>query len=157
MITFEKDPAEALDYAVEFARHCIRVREPATAYALNARVRPMRETGLQYKASAGTTGTDEPRWPITAALTVVDGSVTWTAEAIDSNAIARTLVSALWTVDSGLTVGSQIDTPTRSAAIISGGVLGQRYSVRVDATFTDGTVRTELFTIKIARPRTIDA
>jgi hypothetical protein len=154
---FEKDPAEALDYAVEFESHCTKLREPNTTYALDARVRPARATGLQYKATAGVTGTDEPRWPTAATLTVVDGSVTWTAEAMSSGSLARTLASCIWTLDSGITASGQIDTATRSLAIISGGVLGQRYSVRVDATFTDGTVRTELFTIKIARPRTIDA
>jgi hypothetical protein len=50
-----------------------------------------------------------------------------------------------------------VNATTRSGAIISGGTLGQTYQVRVDGTFSDGTVKSAVFFLKIARPRTVDA
>lgn len=155
--TLEKDPAEALDYSVEFDRHCARFREPNTDYALNTRVRPKRATGLQYTGTAGRTGTDEPRWPLTVGGTVVDGSVTWTAEAISTSSLVRTLSSASWTPDAGITVATPIVSGTKATALISGGTLGQAYLVRVDGTCSDGTIRSAAFWLKITRPRTVAA
>ena len=49
-------------------------------HALDAVIAPVSPNGFVYKATvAGTTGTAEPAWPLTAGLTVVDGTVTWTA------------------------------------------------------------------------------
>lgn len=155
---FEQDPAESLDYAVEFDQHCARLREPNTDYALNTRVRPHRPTGFQYVASAaGRSGTDEPRWPTTAGGTVVDGSVTWTAEAISTASLARTLSSATWTPDAGLTVSGAAVVSTRATCLISGPKLGQRYLVRCDGLCSDGTTRSASFWITGARPRTVAA
>ena len=156
--TFEKDPAEALDYSVEFIAHAARYREPNTDYNTSTKVQPKRATGLEYNASTGgRTGTDEPRWPTTVAQTVTDGSVIWTAAAISTASLTRTLSSATWTADTGLTVSGQALQGTKSTATISGGTLGQTYLVRVDGTFSDATVRTATFWVTIARPRTVSA
>jgi hypothetical protein len=155
---FEQDPAESLDYAIEFALHCARLREPNTDYALNTRVQPHRPTGFQYVASgAGRSGTDQPRWPTTLGATVTDGSVTWTAEAISTASLARTLSNATWTADSGLTVTGAAVVGTRATCLISGPQLGQRYLVRCDAVCSDGTTRSGAFWITGARPRTVAA
>jgi len=155
--TLEKDPAEALDYSIEFERHCARFREPNTDYALNTRVRPKRATGLQYVATAGRSGTEEPRWPTSVGGTVVDGSITWTAEAISTSSLIRTPSSASWAADSGITVATPVISGTKASALISGGTLGQQYLVRCDGTFSDGTIRSAAFWLKITRPRTVDA
>lgn len=43
-------------------------------------IAPVAPNGFVYRATvAGTTGTAEPAWPLTAGLTVVDGTVTWIA------------------------------------------------------------------------------
>jgi hypothetical protein len=156
--TLEKDPAESLDYAVEFDRHCVRLREPNTDYSINTRVRPARATGLQYTATvAGRSGTDEPRWPTTVGGTVQDGSITWTAEAVSVASLLRSLNTATWTADTGVTVATPTTTTTRASALISGGQLGQKYLVRCDGTFSDGTIRSAAFWLSIVRPRTVVA
>ncbi len=152
---FEQDPADVLDYAVGFADMCVRYREPDTAYAANVCVRPARSTGLQYKATtAGRSGNQEPRWPEVAGQTVQDGSVVWTAEAITTSSLLRTLSSATWTPDAGLTASAPAIDAEACAAVanISGGALGQSYLVRVAATFSDGKTRNRCFGLRIARP-----
>lgn len=50
-----------------------------TAYAENDQVMPVTENGLVYYAStAGTTGANEPTWPLEIGGTVTDGTVVWT-------------------------------------------------------------------------------
>lgn len=157
--TFEQDPAETLDYSIEFAGHCARLREPDSDYSTGTRVRPARATGFQYNASTGgRTGTTEPRWPTTVGGTVVDGSVTWTAEAVSTTSLRRTLISASWAGDTGLSVGTPSTSGTKSTALISGGTLGQRYLVRVTGTCSDTTAPVASFWIEFKRPaRVVDA
>lgn len=152
---FEQDPADVLDYAVSFAAECVRYRDPDTSYAINACVRPVKATGLQYRAAAaGRSGTQEPRWPEVAGQTVQDGSVVWTAEAISTASLIRTLSGATWTADAGLTAsGSSVDADACAAiANISGGTLGQSYLVRVAGTFSDGRTKNRCFGVRIVRP-----
>ena len=74
-------------------------------------IAPLSPNGFVYKATvAGTTGTAEPAWPLVAAGTVVDGSVTWeavTATAITWQAVAlykSGAVEPVWPTTPGLTV-----------------------------------------------------
>lgn len=158
MIEFEKDPGETLDYAAEFAGHCGRYREPSTDYQINTLVLPKRATGLQYKATtAGRSATAEPRWPTAAAGAVTDGSVVWTAEAISTGSLIRTLSSASWTADTGITVGSPTTAGTKSTVLISGGTEGQDYDIVCTGTCSDGTYPVVTFTIKVRRPARVVA
>ena len=152
---FEQDPADVADYSVDFTAECVRYRAPDSTYAQNVCVRPARGTGLQYRATtAGRSGSDEPRWPLTAGQTVQDGSVVWTAEAAGAASLFRQLQGVVWTADAGITVGS----PTMDAdacvatANVSGGVHGQSYLVRAAATFTDNRVKNRCFTVVVTRP-----
>jgi hypothetical protein len=153
MLEFEKDPGETLDYAADFTSHCARFREPNTDYSTNAVVVPKRATGLQYKATTGgRSGTDEPRWPLTATQTVKDGSITWTAEAVNADSLMRTLSSVSWAADTGITLGATSTSGTRSTVLISGGTEGQDYDVVCTGTCSDNTFPVVTFTIKIRRP-----
>lgn len=156
---YEQDPGEALDYSVEFAAHCARLREPDTSYPLNTRVRPVRANGYQYNASTGgRSGTNEPRWPVTVGGTVQDGSVVWTCEAINAASQSRAVSSTAWVGDAGLTIGTPTLSGTKATALISAGTLGQRYLVRVTATCDDSTTPVAAFFIEFKRPaRTVNA
>jgi hypothetical protein len=137
---FEQHPGETLDYTADFGAHCARYREPNTDYLQNVIVQPRRATGLQYKATtAGRTGTSEPRWPTVAAGTVTDGSVVWTAEAISTGSLVRTLTSAAWTSTTGITIGAPSTVGTKSTVLISAVTLGQDYDVVCTGTCSDGT------------------
>lgn len=150
---FEQDPSETLDYAADFAQHCGRFREPDTDYALNTIVLPKRATGLQYKATTGgRSSTGEPRWPSAAAGTVTDGSVVWTAESITTGSLLRTLTTANWTGDTGITVGSPTTSGTKSTVLISGGTDGQDYEIVCTGTCSDGTYPVVTFNVKVRRP-----
>lgn len=154
MQTFEQDPADVLPYEVDFTAECARVRKPDTDYATSTRVRPAKSNGMQYNASTGgRTGSQEPRWPTTIGATVADGSVTWTAETAGSQSLERTLSSASWNADTGLTVAGQATSGNSASAKLSGGTLGQSYLVRVAGTFSDGTTRNACFGMTISRPR----
>lgn len=53
--------------------------EASTAYAAGDLVFPVIRNGHYYEVTtAGTSGADEPAWPMTNGGTVVDGTVTWT-------------------------------------------------------------------------------
>lgn len=155
---FTKHPGETLDYAADFTGHCVRFREPDTAYAQNVIVQPKRGTGLQYKATtAGVTGTDEPRWPTTAAQTVTDGSVVWTAEAVTTGSQIRTLSSAAWTASSGITVGSPSTLGTRSVVLVSGGTDGQDYDLVCTGMCSDGTYPVVSLRVKVRTLAMVEA
>lgn len=155
---FEQDPADKLDYTVQFPRHCVRYREPDRDYALNTQARPQRATGYQYRAStAGHSGADEPRWPTTIGATVKDGSVIWTTEALAVTSLRRTLSNAVWSPDTGLTASGDTTDGADATAFLNGGTLGQAYLVRCDGTFSDGSKQNAAFWVKITRPRTVSA
>lgn len=157
---FEQDPADVLDYAVDFSAECVRYRLPDTTYALNTCVRPAKATGMQYRATtAGRSGTEEPRWPVTVGQTVQDGSVVWTAEAATTASLVRQVQSATWVPDTGLTASNPTTDADACAASanISGGVLGQSYLVRVAMTFTDSRTKNRCFMVSIVRPTKVAA
>lgn len=152
----QKDPSAELDYTADFRRHCTRYRDPDTDYALNTRVQPRSPTGLQYNASTGgRTGAREPRWPTTVGGTVTDGSVVWTAEAISSGSLKRTLSTATWSATTGVTVGTPTNTSIDSTVLIAGGVDGQTYEVVCVGTFSDGTDQVVVFDLAVERLRSV--
>jgi hypothetical protein len=69
----------------------LRSWEKATAYVLGERVVPNPTNGHRYKCTtAGISGAAQPVWPVNAAGTVGDGTITWTedgAELIDQASI----------------------------------------------------------------------
>jgi hypothetical protein len=103
------------------------------AYASNDRVRLPRDrsTGLQYRCTtAGVTGAIEPRWPKVVALTVTDGSVVWTAEAVDAVSLRTTITSDTFEADSGVTLGAESSADLVYTVLVSGGTAGESYLIR---------------------------
>lgn len=132
----ELKPKRSFDEVpVEFDWHDFLIRQPerGRAFAVNDRVRlpRSRSTGLQYRCTtAGVTGNKEPRWPTAAAGTVTDGTVVWTAEAIDANSLRTTILSEDFALDTGLTNGGESVVDLKYTVLVRGGTSGQSYNVK---------------------------
>jgi hypothetical protein len=73
---------------------------PSQAYVYGQVVRPQALNGWVYRCiTAGTSGTGQPSWPVTAGATVSDGAVTWAATA--QGAVALQASSVTWAGYSG--------------------------------------------------------
>ena len=123
----------------------VRSWAPGAIYGLGESVRPSIPTGLQYAASAGQSGAFEPRWPTTVGGTVADGSVTWTAEAIDNDSLLTTVSASAWSQDDsdvGLANDVLVNTGGSQVATVhvSGGVAGRQYEVTNTITLADGAI-----------------
>lgn len=98
-------------------------------------------TGIQFRAStAGVTGPFEPKWPKTIGATVADGSVVWTAEAVSTDSLQRTVASQAWSVPTGVTSSGESVTADgfEYSVLISGGADGQEYACIHRVVFSDG-------------------
>lgn len=119
-------PGSSDTYAIEWLGHLTNRWFAATEFAQNDTVRPRKATGYQYTVSSasGCSGAVEPAWPAQVGATVVDGSLTWTCEAADTQSLYATVTLSTWSADvGGVTVlGSSL-----------GGVLNTRANVLVQA------------------------
>lgn len=119
-------------------------RQPGTAVASGAIVRPARRraTGLQYRCTtAGVTSgqpTDRLRWPTTAAATLTDGSVVWTAEAMTSASLRTSVSADDWPTVTGLTFGTTSNADLIYTLLVSGGTSGQTYDIEHEITCANG-------------------
>ena len=119
---------------------------PTTAVGSNQLIVPRRGNGAYYQANSGggTTGATPPNWPLVAAGTVVDGTVTWTYQGVSVqsrlegaiNAISqaieqycdRQFIYGQWTENIGATGRTFVKVkhlPLRSISLVSfmGGAL----------------------------------
>lgn len=121
--------------------------QPNSYVAANGLTRPtdLNQTGFVFKnaATAGQTGELEPAWPKTSGGTVVDGSLTWTAQTPPA-AGSDTVASATWSQvnppDGTLTITNQTTTPLTAAAFIGGGTSGSVYTVKAAITMASGEI-----------------
>lgn len=123
------------------------------AYGSNVVVRPTLATGFEYKCTVpGYTASSEPSWPTTVGGTVIDGQVTWTAQAVTAASLTATVSSAPWSAPSGIAISSQsvtryvakvlVDTTTSSA--------GQNYDVLNTLNLSDGTQKIGTWRIRVS-------
>jgi hypothetical protein len=141
----DKHPDAELDYAVNFESECARKWSKWTDFAQGVRIRVYNATnapGFEFEATTG--GRSGGRPPAfhtadAAGETVSEGSIVWTARALSSDSLIRTIVGTpAWVADSGVTVANQAIGGMVAVADISGGTDGQDYSVTVTATMSDG-------------------
>jgi hypothetical protein len=139
--------AEAkLDYTWLWTREFSRLWQRDEPYDLGVTVRPNTNpvTGYQYISSGGQSGEIEPNWPRVAGAEIVDGSITWTTEAIATNSLEEMIASDLWTVSDspGLTLEPQAPTvlagKQATRAIMSGGLSGVTYVVENEVFSSEG-------------------
>jgi hypothetical protein len=139
----DKDPDAELDYAVDFEPECARTWSRWTDYTTGDRIRvynDKRSSGFEMEATTGgRSGGSIPRFPTALAGTVVDGGVTWTARAVSTASLVRTITGTpVWTADSGLVVENQTIAGMVAIADLSSGVDGTDYAVKVVAETSDG-------------------
>jgi hypothetical protein len=134
-----------LDYGFDWTRTLSRLWTRDHPYGVGVTVRPFGPaTGYQYASSGGQSGEIEPNWPRVAGASVVDGSITWTAEAIATTSYEDMIVSDVWTGgdSSGLTVEPVAPTIAaglqQTAVVLSGGVVGTVYTVENEVLTTQG-------------------
>lgn len=150
MTTLEaKDPDRPKTYSIDWRTYLVDEVQRATEYGLGDVVRPHRTTGLYYECTtAGLTSRQWPVWPRTAAETVTDGSVVWTAVHPDGASLT-TVSSAVWTVPSGLTLDSQSESDTHTHVTLSGGTDGEDYDVVCTMTPSSGNAVDQTVTIPV--------
>jgi hypothetical protein len=124
-------------------------------YANGEAIRPTSPTGFQYSCGGGQSASDEPVWPTTLGGTVTDGSITWTAEAIDNTSLRATIVSSDWAASDGITVSNEqtysSDGIQIVTALISDGDAGSDYEVTNTVTLSDSTVEESALRVRISR------
>lgn len=79
-----------------------------------------------------------PAFPSTLSATVRDGSVVWTAEAISSASLVRTISGTPTWAGDDVTIANETVEGMVAIADISGGEDGEDYSVTITATMSDG-------------------
>lgn len=146
--TGRQRPGDALSWFFDFSNECFRFREPGRNYTADAVVRPPVATGYEYRATTGgqTAGSLDrptvPRWPTTIGGTVTDGSVVWTAQALTSGGLARTVVAKSVESDGDLTVVSStlVNQNDRQgiSVLLTSAADGATLDCLVAATFSDG-------------------
>lgn len=125
-----------LDYGFDWTRELSRRWQRDQPYEAGVVVRPeVVVTGFEYLSSGGQSGEEEPNWPRVLGATVVDGSITWTTQAISYDSLADQIQSDTWfdSVPAGLDVvpGSPTTFPglQMTRVILSGGEVGQVYVI----------------------------
>jgi len=125
----------------------------ATLASVGTTIRPSVPNGYQYACSqAGQTGATEPFWPPVAGAQLLDGSVQWTAEAVDTTSLEGTLTTANWAAPTGIVLSfSAIQDQTALITVdATNAVSGTDYNVVCTATFSPsppqviGTIRVKV-------------
>ena len=119
------------------------------AFASGEFVRAQRDTGFYYEiTTAGITANQYPVWPRVAGETVQDGSAVWTARH-PSTAVLPIVLSATWTLPSGIVLASQTLKPQLIQPTFSGGVAGEDYTLVVRVTPNAGNAFDLTFTLPV--------
>jgi hypothetical protein len=123
-------------------------------YNAGDKVRSPSVAGLAYQASgSGESGSMEPNWPRAVGVTVLDGSITWTAIAVTGSPAVDTINISAWSQvsppDGTLTVPSTASTIEEATAWFAGGTSGNTYRIRNVITLTSGLIYQLEFDLEI--------
>lgn len=145
---------EALFHPIDWTGWLSNSWRPGADLAAGFRIRPVRPTGFQYVSSGGTTGYLEPTWPTKIDSTlgvVVDGSVTWTAEAVDTRSLSGTVGASVWAADAGVTITLPSFVGQVATALIdtTAAVLDHDYYVTNTVTLSNGETKTGTILLKV--------
>lgn len=134
--SFDKVPIQ-----IDWHDYVARLWRPGAAFATGTRIRPSRSraTGLQYNASVGgVTGSRPPVFPKVSGATVVDGSVTWTAEAVSSASLRTTIADDEWPTVDGVSLSDEQSGDFVYEIMVDGGTSGQEYEIAHQVTLANG-------------------
>jgi len=128
---------------------------PGQVYPADTVVLPnLKFSGLQFKGTGGQSGVREPVWPTVDGATVVDGSITWTAESLSDDSLTSYIDYSDWDADTGITVQEYELVNTggvqRTSALVSGGVPGKKYEVRNTITLANGAVEQSALMVEVS-------
>lgn len=145
-----KDPNVPATYEIDWIQQLVGEAERSADFEVGEVIRAQRDTGWFYECTtAGRTSAHYPtEWPRASAETVRDGSVVWTCRH-PSEPTVPTVDSAAWTVPSGLTLDSQLETRYVTSLTVSGGTDGENYDVLCRMTPTIGNVIEQTITIQV--------
>ena len=151
---WEQRKGEAVLYTHDRTDNLAQRWEAGKVVASGYKVRPKRATGWQYTSTAGQTGAQEPRWPANSGGTVVDGSVTWTAEAItDASLLAYVSGpgNSAWTGDGGATLTPALPASARATCLVDTAAcaVGQVLRIVNRMTLTNGEKRDAVFNVRV--------
>lgn len=150
-----KGAADRIPVQVDWHDWLINTREPGVAVAVDFVMRPTRSmaTGFQYRCTVAGVTSCLPffrlRWPHTVGGLIVDGSVSWTAEAIDDESLRTTVTDEIWTETPGVVLSAESAADSIYSVQVEGGVSGQEYVVRHSADFANGEKRSQAVQINI--------
>lgn len=135
---------------VDFSLIAARRWRRAAIFASGDHIRGSK-SGFEFVAGGnGQTGDKEPRWPKTLGDTVQDGSIEWTAAAVSTDSLLKTLASATWEADASITIsGEAIDSVEQTALAYLEPATAGTYEVIVWASFSDSPVHKEGFVILV--------
>jgi hypothetical protein len=137
----ESDVDAPAIYDIDWERDLIVDAQRETAFEANQVVRAQIDTGWYYRCvSAGRTSRNYPLlWGREEGQQTVDGSLLWEAVHPD-DATVPTVTSAVWTIEDGLTLDSQLEVVRKTQITVSGGEAGVSYECSCRMTASDGRV-----------------
>jgi len=157
-----KRAGETKPWGFNWTMRFARKWAPNSPFASLVRARPSsleQQTGFQYRSAGGvSSGAVEPRWPdskkmAAGAITVRDGSILWTGEAIDDASLAERIDEVDWAIPTG--IGFLETTPVdtgelqQTAGQFSGGTAGEHYDAIVTVVTTEGNTYQGIIHIEI--------
>lgn len=146
-----KDPDEAKEYSIDWRNELVQAATRSTDVTLGQFLRyPNIDTGFYYEVTtAGRLAQHFPaRLPRAAAQTVADGSAVLTAMHPD-DATLLSVSSAVWTVPTGITLDSQVESGFLTNITLSGGTDGVDYELTCRMTPSSGEEIEQTITIPV--------
>ena len=149
-----KTEVERKPWTIDYTRFLTRFWSPGVVFSADVRVRPRTPTGFQYVSSGGQSGSREPRWTdVTVGDELDDGSITWTAEAIDNLSLTATIASSTWSAEAPMTVDTDSIVNTDGVQTVSaqmvGGTAGATYDITNTVTLSTGAIEESIIEVEV--------
>lgn len=139
-----------------FTDECANFWQPGVAYAVDDCVRPPVPFWNGYELQctrAGQSSNVAPQWNKIAnqLQPIPDGSAIWTLQPISTASLIKTITSATWSADSGVTLNGEAIENTLDQEVMATMTAAETgaYNVTVTAQFSDGTSAIGVFELEV--------